>query len=67
MFYAVRVNIALAALGIDPSDINEIHRQATQIAGEGLNYSPQEAALLLLTGYLATISRSRIQPLQGNG
>jgi hypothetical protein len=49
MFYAVRVNVAIAALGINPSHVNQVQRQAAQMLGQTMGHTPQEVALLLLT------------------
>jgi hypothetical protein len=48
-FYIFSFNAALAKLGIPLSHVKQIHTQAAQEAGRALGYTPQEAALLLVT------------------
>ena len=49
IFYIFSFNAALAKLGIPLPHVNQIHTQAAQELGQALGYTPQEAALLLVT------------------
>ena len=49
MFYVVRYNAALAALGIDPLRVNAEMRMFAQRVGSQLGLTPQEAVLVTLT------------------
>jgi hypothetical protein len=49
MFYVFRFNKALLDLGFEPKYINQTHRVSAQATGRALGYTPEEAALLLLT------------------
>ncbi|MBE0564198.1 MAG: hypothetical protein IH622_25760 [Ochrobactrum anthropi] len=49
MFYTIRFNAALAALGIDPSTIPADLRQIGQSRGKAAGCSPQEAVLVILS------------------
>lgn len=48
-FYAIRFNMALHQLGVNPKIVNIIHRQSSQYTAILTGHSPQEAALFLLT------------------
>jgi hypothetical protein len=45
----MKLNTALASLGVDPRHVNQVHRDSARIAGIASGHSPQEAALFLLT------------------
>ena len=47
MFYAIRVNSALAMLGVNPTDIRAEYRQGAQMMGKMSGNSPQEVALFI--------------------
>lgn len=48
MFYIVRYNASLAALGIDPLRVNADLRNFAQAAGKRFGLTPQEAVILTI-------------------
>jgi hypothetical protein len=49
MFYAIRVNAAIAALGVDPRSVPLDLRQQAQEMGKRSGCTPQETALMLIS------------------
>jgi len=49
MFFAVRVNNAIALLGLDPRVISAEYRQGAQLVGKLSGSSPQEVALFIVS------------------
>jgi hypothetical protein len=62
MFFVVRVNMALASLGIDPRWIQPSYRKAGQQLGKALGYTPQEVALFI-TGQLPAEYMGQANPV----
>jgi hypothetical protein len=49
LLFAIRVNSAIAKLGINPADIKAEYRQGAQAFGKRYGYSPQEVALFVVS------------------
>lgn len=49
MFYILRVNAAIARLGINPQHVPADLRQRAQEMGNSMGATPQEAALMLVS------------------
>jgi hypothetical protein len=49
LLYAMRLNMALGQLGVDPRIVNQIHRDAARHIGLSSGQTAQEVALLILT------------------
>jgi len=49
VFYVVRVNAAVAGLGIDPQRVPANLRQFAQALGKSMGATPQETALMLIS------------------
>lgn len=62
MFFAIRVNNALALLGIDPRIFRNEYRQLGQEIGHASGASPQEVALVLAS-HLPLMHKINANPL----
>lgn len=62
MFFAIRVNNALALLGIDPRIFQSEYRQFGQQIGKESGATPQEVALVLAS-HLPMVYRLNANPL----
>jgi hypothetical protein len=49
VFYVIRVNAAIARLGINPQHVPADLRQRAQEMGKSMGATPQEAALMLVS------------------
>lgn len=49
MFFEVKVNFALAKLGVNPSELRDEYRQGAQAVGKAAGNSPQEVALFVVS------------------
>jgi hypothetical protein len=61
MFYTVRYNASLAALGIDPRRVNPDLRTFAQTMGNRFGLTPQEAVILTVMQFPPTI-QAEIDP-----
>lgn len=66
MFYFVKVNLAIAALGFNPNDLKPEFRQLAQDYGKAAGYSPEEAALMVCS-QLPLMYQMQLNPAVARG
>ena len=61
MFFRMRVNFALVALGLDPAQVDTTFRQTMQVVGQRSGNSPHEVALWIAS-QLPLRDRASVNP-----